>query len=61
MSDKFVGSVRKLDRWRGQVDWVNLDMFPTLDEFLMDNDLNWDVTKKEIILHLQALSAHFNK
>ncbi len=34
MSDKIVGFVRKLERWRGQVDGGNLDMFPTLDEFL---------------------------
>ncbi len=46
MSDKIVGLVRKLERWRGQVDGGNLDMFPTFDEFLTENELNWDVTKK---------------
>ena len=53
--------MRKLERLRGQVDGGNVDMFPTLDEFLTENELNWDDTKKEITLHLQALSAHFNK
>lgn len=39
MSDKIVGFVRKLQRWRGQFDLGNLDMFPTLDEFLTENEL----------------------
>ncbi|MBN3310246.1 ZBED5 protein, partial [Amia calva] len=46
MSDKIVGFVRKLERWQGQVDGGNGDMFPTLDE---------------VTLHLQALSTHFIK
>lgn len=51
MSDKIVGFVRKLERWRGQ---VVVDMFPTLDEFIQKMSLTGMSQKKE------ALSAQVN-
>jgi len=39
--------VRKLERFRGQVGGVNVDMFSTLDEFITENELNWDDTNNE--------------
>lgn len=47
ISDTIVGFVKKLEQWRGQFDGGNVDMFPTLDEFLIKNVLNWNVTKKK--------------